>query len=72
MKYQSSRGEVSGLSFKQAVLMGLASDGGLLVPEHIPDVSNLLSEFKGLSYNELAFEVMSRFIDDISDEDLKD
>jgi threonine synthase len=71
MKYQSTRGEVSGLSFKQAVLMGLASDGGLLVPEHIPDVSNLLSEFKGLSYNELAFEVMSRFIDDISDEDLK-
>ena len=71
MKYQSTRGEVSGLSFKQAVLMGLASDGGLLVPEQIPDVSDRLSDFSELTYNELAFEVMSRFIDDISDDDLK-
>lgn len=70
MKYQSTRGGVSGLSFKEAVLMGLASDGGLLVPEHIPNVSDQLESFAELSYTELAVEIMSRFIDDISREDL--
>ncbi len=65
MKYQSTRGGVSGLSFKDAVLMGLASDGGLLVPESIPDVSDRLGDFTSLSYVELAVEIMSLFIDDI-------
>ena len=45
MKYQSTRGKVSQLTFKQAVMMGLASDGGLLLPESIPDVSQCLPEF---------------------------
>jgi len=65
MKYQSTRGGVSGISFKDAVLMGLADDGGLLVPEFIPDVSAELDAWQGYSYSQLALEVMSRFIDDI-------
>ena len=49
MKYQSTRGGVSGISFKDAVLMGLADDGGLLVPEFIPDVSAELDAWQGYS-----------------------
>ena len=62
MKYRSTRGGVSGLSFSQAVMMGLASDGGLLVPESIPDVSARLADWQGLSYPELASEVMAPFV----------
>lgn len=72
MKYQSTRGGVAGLSFKDAVIMGLASDGGLLVPETIPDVTPQLDAMAGLSYPELAAKLLSFYIDDISDADLKD
>jgi threonine synthase len=71
MKYQSTRGGVKGLSFKDAVLMGLADDGGLLVPESIPDVSQELLDWQGLSYQELALNVLGKFIDDIPTEDLR-
>ena len=52
-------------------MMGLASDGGLMVPEAVPDVSSKLSAWSGLTYPELAFEVIRVFSDDISDADLK-
>ena len=42
MRYKSTRGQVSDLSFTEAVLMGLASDGGLLLPESVPDVGSAL------------------------------
>ncbi|MFT4819670.1 MAG: threonine synthase [Candidatus Pseudothioglobus sp.] len=71
MKYQSTRGGVKGISFKDAVLMGLADDGGLLVPESIPDVSQELPDWQGLSYQELALKVLGKFIDDIPTEDLR-
>ena len=71
MKYQSTRGKVSQLTFKQAVMMGLASDGGLLLPESIPDVSQCLPEFKNLTYAQLAYEVMSLYITDIEESELK-
>lgn len=63
MKYVSTRGEVNPVGFKQAVMMGLARDGGLLLPESIPDVSDKLSDWADLSYVDLAFEVMSLFTD---------
>ncbi len=72
MKYKSTRGGVSGISFKKAVMMGLATDGGLIVPEQIPDISVVLNDWAGSSYNELAFNVMSLYIDDIEADDLKD
>ncbi len=53
--------------------MGLAEDGGLLIPRTIPRIdSETLASWQGLSYAELAFEVMSRFVDDIPGSDLKD
>jgi len=54
-------------------MMGLAEDGGLLLPRTIPRIgSETLNSWQDLSYPELAFEVMSRFVDDIPSSNLKD
>lgn len=71
MKYLSTRGGISGLSFKDAVIMGLADDGGLLVPESLPDVRDRLDDWDGLDYPALATAVMGLFIDDIGADDLE-
>ena len=71
MEYQSTRGKVSGLNFKEAVMMGLALDGGLLVPQSIPDVSNQLLNWRGLDYQDLAFAIMRLYMNDIADDVLK-
>lgn len=64
MKYISTRGGIGPVDFCDAVLMGLASDGGLLLPEVIPDVSSSrLDEWRGLSFVDLAGEVMSLYVD---------
>ena len=72
MKYESTRGSVKGISFKDAVIMGLPSDGGLLLPETIPFVGGKLADWESLSYQSLAFEIMSLYIDDIDSEALKE
>jgi threonine synthase len=59
------------MAFQDAVLTGLAPDGGLLVPESIPDVSDRLDAWRELSFPELALEVVSCFCDDIPREDLE-
>ena len=51
--------------------MGLASDNGLLIPETIPDVRSRLADWQGLSFVELAQQIMPLFIDDIEPETLK-
>ena len=75
MKYRSTRGGVEGVSFVDAVLMGLAPDRGLLVPEVVPSVSAaMLAEWKKIgSFEELAFEIMSLYIsrEEISAEELR-
>ena len=71
MKYISTRGGVEPISFKDAVMMGMASDGGLLIPEKFPDVSAKLQDWKSLTFQELAFEIFSLYIDDIPSESLK-
>lgn len=70
MKYCSTRGGVSGVSFLDSLLMGLASDGGLLLPESIPDVSHRLSDLSSLNFVELAQELIPLFVDDIESEQL--
>jgi len=72
MQYLSTRGGISPIPFTEAVMMGLAEDGGLLLPRTIPRIgSDTLNSWQKLSYAELAFEVMSRFVDDIPISDLK-
>lgn len=73
--YRSTRGGMRGLSFEQAVLTGLASDRGLLVPEHgeFPQLpEHALRDWAKLSYQELAVRVMRLFIaeDEISTPEL--
>ncbi|MGW8195692.1 MAG: threonine synthase, partial [Desulforhopalus sp.] len=73
MQYIGTRGQISSIPFTKAVMMGLAEDGGLLLPRTIPRIgSDTLSSWQELSYPELAFEVMSRFVDDIPASSLKD
>ncbi|PIE64951.1 MAG: threonine synthase [Desulfobacterales bacterium] len=73
MQYLSTRGGVSPVSFTEAVKMGLGEDGGLLLPRAIPRIDkDTFESWQGLTYRELAFEVMSRFIDDIPVSDLKE
>lgn len=74
MKYISTRGQAPALSFEEVVLTGLASDGGLYVPETLPTFDHKeIASWAGLSYQELAFKVMSPFVDgDISDDDFKE
>ncbi|MBF0428995.1 MAG: threonine synthase [Magnetococcales bacterium] len=63
MRYISTRGGVSPLSFSQAVRMGLATDGGLLLPERIPMIDEaLLRQWASLSFQDLAVEVMKLFM----------
>ena len=72
MRYTSTRGGIQPIAFKDAVMMGLASDGGLLLPQSYPFVSReQLEAWRSLKYPELAFEIISRFIDDISPNDLR-
>lgn len=72
MQYFSTRGGIKPIPFTEAVMMGLAEDGGLLLPRTIPRIGNdTLTSWQELSYQQLAFEVMSRFIDDIPKTDLK-
>jgi len=71
--FKSTRGGVKGLTFEEAVFEGLAPDGGLLVPDRVPDVSKVFKTWKSLSFHEIAFEIASLFIgDEIPEADLRD
>ena len=65
MKYVSTRGKAPILSFEEAMLTGLARDGGLYLPESIPQMSHAdIAALAGLSYEDVAFRVMRPFIGD--------
>jgi len=71
MKYVSTRGGIEPVTFKEAVMMGLATDGGLLLPESFPLVDkSTLEQWKELSYEDLACQVIGLFVDDISADEL--
>ena len=65
MRYISTRGATPPLSFQDAVLTGLAPDGGLLLPEALPSFAERLDDWRALPFPELATEVFARFADDI-------
>ncbi|MBI2354441.1 MAG: threonine synthase [Deltaproteobacteria bacterium] len=72
MRYISTRGGIQAIPFKDAVMMGLATDGGLLLPESYPAITpEEISSWRGLSYPELAFRIISRFVTDIPADDLR-
>lgn len=72
MLYISTRGHADRKRFCEILLEGLAPDGGLYLPEQYPQVdAATLQKWRGLSYAELAFEVLSLYVDDIPAVDLK-
>jgi threonine synthase len=73
MQFVSTRGEAPVLGFSDAVLSGLANDGGLYVPETWPQISHEeIAGYAGKSYADVAFAVISRFVDgEIPDGTLK-
>jgi threonine synthase len=71
MKYISTRGGAEPQEFSDILLGGLAPDGGLYLPESYPQVTDELDSWRGLSYAELAFEILSLYITDIPTSDLK-
>ncbi len=70
MQYMSTRGQTPAMGFQDAVITGLAPDGGLLIPESIPDVRNQLDHWATLSYQEITFEILRLFVD-LPDDDLQ-
>ncbi len=74
MKYISTRGNAPVLSFEDAMLTGLARDGGLYLPETIPQLSHAdIAAMAGLPYEEIAFRVMQPFVgDSFSEAELMD
>ena len=71
MKFISTRGQTPSLGFSDAVATGLAPDGGLFLPETLPDFSGQLAAFENLSYAKLCFEFMRVFATDIPAETLR-
>ena len=72
MKYLSTRGDTTPRGFCDILLEGLAPDGGLYLPERYPRIdAATLARWRSLPYAELAFEILSLYIDDIPAADLK-
>ena len=69
--YSSTRNAKEHLTASQAILKGLADDGGLFVPNEIPALDVSLKDLAGMSYQQTAFEVMKLFLTDFTEEELK-
>ncbi|MDA3846955.1 MAG: threonine synthase [Vallitaleaceae bacterium] len=68
--YNSTRGAEESVQASYAIVKGLASDGGLFVPSEIPTLDIELSSMLDMTYQEVAYEVMSRFYSDFTKEEL--
>ena len=69
--YKSTRNSNTKVTASQAILKGLAVDGGLFVPTQIPKLPVSLQELKDMSYQETAYTVMKEFFTDFTEEELK-
>ena len=71
MKYISTRGQMDVIDFQDAVMTGLATDGGLILPESLPNITDQLDKLSQLNYIDLAFEIIKIFAPDIPEDNLK-
>lgn len=69
--YKSTRNDQETATASQAILKGLADKGGLFVPTEIPKLDRSLEELAGMTYQEVAYEVMKLFLTDFTEEELK-
>ncbi len=70
--YKSTRDSRLRVKASEAILKGLAPDGGLFVPEKLPVLDVRMEELKNMSYQETAYAVMKQFLTDFTEEELKD
>lgn len=70
--YKSTRSNAEPVTASQAILKGLADDGGLFVPESVPALDKSLQELSKMTYQETAYEVMKLFFTDFTEAELKD
>ena len=70
--YKSTRDSKVRVTASQAILQGLSEDGGLFVPEAVPALPVSMKELADMSYQETAYAVMSRFLTDFTESELKD
>ena len=71
LMYTSTRNANEKVTASQAILKGLAEDGGLFVPEQLPTLDKTVDELAGMTYQETAYEVMKLFLSDFTEEELK-
>ena len=71
MLYISTRGKSKPLKFEDALLEGQADDGGLLLPEHFPDVAQQIDSWRELSFVDLAFEICQLYAPEIDKDSLR-
>src|SRR5574344_1144795 len=71
LTYTSTRGHGETVTASQAILKGLADDGGLFVPTSIPALDVPMDKLAEMSYGEVAYEVMKLFLTDFTEEELK-
>lgn len=69
--YKSTRNSDKTVTASEAILKGLADDGGLFVPESIPRLDVTMDELKNMTYQETAYAVMKQFLTDFTEEELK-
>ena len=71
LMYSSTRNKNEKVTASQAILKGLATDGGLFVPDEIPTLDVSVDELANMSYQETAYVVMKQFLTDFTEEELK-
>ena len=71
LTYTSTRGHGETVTASQAILKGLADDGGLFVPVSLPKLDVSIEKLAGMSYQETAYEVMKLFLTDFTEDELK-
>lgn len=69
--YKSTRSDSPAVTASKAILTGLSPDGGLYVPTEMPRLSKPLDELAAMNYRELAYEIMSKFLTDFTEEELR-
>ncbi len=69
--YSSTRNGGIRIKASEAILKGLSEDGGLFVPDHIPELEKSFQELAGMSYQETAYEVMKLYLTDFTKEELE-
>lgn len=72
IRYTSTRGNGPAITASQAILKGLADDGGLFVPDHLPKLDKTIGELTEMDYRGVAYEVMKLFLTDYTEQELRD